>query len=104
VDSAILSPGAVIAGDVTHSVISSRCRVDSDAVVTDCVLLPGAVVGAGSVLERAIVDTDCVLPPNTRLGERVSGDHNGHATPNGIVLSTSAGQAATNPFMARQIA
>lgn len=103
VDGAILSPGAVVAGDVKHSVISSRCRVDADAVVTDSVLLPGAVVGAGCVLDRVVVDADCVLAPDTRLGERVSRDAEPHSTPNGIVLSTAA-RSASNSFLARHIA
>ena len=43
---AVLSPGSVVAGDVTRSVISTRCRIGADAVIRDSVLLPGAIVGA----------------------------------------------------------
>ncbi len=62
VDAAVLSPGSVVAGDVTRSVISTRCRVGANAVIRDSVLLPGAVVGAGCILDKVIVDCDAQIP------------------------------------------
>ena len=63
VDAAVLSPGSVVAGDVTRSVVSTRCRVGANAVVRDSVLLPGAVVGDGCILDKVIVDCDATIPP-----------------------------------------
>jgi glucose-1-phosphate adenylyltransferase len=90
VDAAILSPGAVVAGDVTHSVIGARCRVGEDAVIKDSVLLPGAVVGAGCVLERVIVDANCEVGVDTRLGPRSASASSYYTSPEGIVLATAA--------------
>ena len=90
VDAAVLSPGSVVAGDVTRSVVSTRCRVGANAVVRDSVLLPGAVVGDGCILDKVIVDCDATIPRNTMLGARLCADSRYYASPEGIVLATSA--------------
>lgn len=104
VDAAVLSPGSVIAGDVTRSVISTRCRVDANAVVRDSVLLPGAVVGSGCVLDRVIVDTDATIPPNTVLGPQLHADARYYASPEGVVLAAAARSAPPVDIAARAIA
>ncbi len=96
VDAAVLSPGAVVAGDVTHSVISTRCRVGANAVIRDSVLLPGANVGDGCVLDRVIVDCDANIPPHTTIGARLQSDAHFYASPEGVVLATAA--RPTPPF------
>jgi glucose-1-phosphate adenylyltransferase len=90
VDAAILSPGSVVAGDVRHSVIGARCRVGEKAVVKDSVLLPGAVVGAGCVLERVIVDANCEIHAGTRLDPRSSASSSYYTSPDGIVLASGS--------------
>ncbi|HET7925113.1 MAG TPA: hypothetical protein VFL30_09445, partial [Rhodanobacteraceae bacterium] len=101
---AILSPGSVVAGDVTRSIVSTRCRVGANAVVRDSVLLPGAVVGAGCVLEKVIVDCDAVIPSDTTLGARLGPEPDYYASPEGIVLATSARPASHFDIAARAIA
>jgi glucose-1-phosphate adenylyltransferase len=96
VDDAILSPGSVVAGDVTHSIVSTRCRVGPNTVIRDSVLLPGAVVGAGCVLEKVIVDCDALIASDTTLGARLCTEPDFYASPEGIVLATAARPAA--PF------
>jgi glucose-1-phosphate adenylyltransferase len=96
VDAAVLSPGCVVAGDVTRSVISTRCRVGANAVVRDCVLLPGAVVGAGCVLDKVVVDCNAEIAADTMLGARLTGDSDYYASPDGVVLATAA--RPTRPF------
>jgi glucose-1-phosphate adenylyltransferase len=104
VDAALLSPGCVIAGDVTRSVISTGCRVDANAVIRDSVLLPGAVVGNGCVLDKVIVDCDAVIPPNTTLGAQLCGDSHHYASPEGVVLATTARRLPRFDVPARAIA
>jgi len=104
VDDAVLSPGSVVAGDVTHSIISTRCRVGANAVIRDSVLLPGAVVGAGCVLEKVIVDCDAQLPSDTLLGARLGADPDHYASPEGIVLATAARRVSPTEIAARAIA
>src|SRR5688572_17945392 len=96
VDGAILSPGCVIAGDVTRSVVSTRCRIGSNAVVRDSVLLPGAVIGSGCVLDRVIVDSNAVIPSDTMIGASPSVECPYYASPEGVVLATLA--QVTPPF------
>ncbi len=105
VDAAVLSPGCVVAGDVTRSVISTGCRVGAHAVIRDSVLLPGAVVGAGCVLDRVVVDCDAEIAADTMLGARLLGDSQYYASPDGVVLATNATRY-TPPFdvVARAIA
>ena len=98
VDAAILSPGSVVAGDVTRSVISTRCRVGAGAVVRDSVLLPGAVVGDGCVLDKVVVDCDATIPINTTLGARLRAESGYYASPEGIVLATAARPTRPTPF------
>jgi glucose-1-phosphate adenylyltransferase len=104
VDAAVLSPGSIIAGDVTRSVISTRCRVGANAVVRDSVLLPGAVVGSGCVLDRVIVDSDATIPPDTFLGAQLNGDARYYASPEGVVLAAAARPSPPIDLAARAIA
>jgi glucose-1-phosphate adenylyltransferase len=89
VDAALLSPGSVVAGDVTRSVVSTRCHVGANAVIRDSVLLPGAVVGAGCILDKVIVDCDAHIPPDTMLGARLAADSHHYASPEGVLLATT---------------
>ncbi len=90
VDAAVLSPGCVVAGDVTRSVISTHCRVGANAVIRDSVLLPGAVVGAGCILDKVVVDCGAEIAPDTVLGAVLAEDSPYYASPDGIVLATAA--------------
>jgi glucose-1-phosphate adenylyltransferase len=104
VDAAVLSPGCVVAGDVTRSIISTRCRVGANAVIRDSVLLPGAQVGAGCVLDKVIVDSDARIPPDTMLGVRLGGESRYYASPEGVVLATAARPSPPFDIAARAIA
>ena len=104
VDAAVLSPGCVVAGDVTRSVISTGCRVGANAVIRDSVLLPGAIVGAGCVLDKVIVDCDANIDPDTMLGARLSADAGYYASPEGVVLATTPRPRLPLDFATRAIA
>ncbi|HEX7238608.1 MAG TPA: sugar phosphate nucleotidyltransferase [Gammaproteobacteria bacterium] len=104
VDDAILSPGSIVAGDVTRSVVSTRCRVGANAVIRESVLLPGATVGAGCILERVIVDCGASIPSDTLLGTRLGAESGYYSSPEGIVLATAARPASPFDTAARAIA
>ncbi len=42
-------------GTIEHSIIGTDCTVGAGARIVDSVLLPGATIGAGTVIERSIV-------------------------------------------------
>lgn len=66
--SSLISPGARIAGSVTHSVIGPDAVVEEGAVVEHSVVLDRVRVPAGTVLRWAVVDTGARLGPG-EIGE-----------------------------------
>ncbi len=55
IDDSIVNQGAIIFGEVTHSVISNEVEIEKGAIVKNSVLLPGSKVKAGVKVEYAIV-------------------------------------------------
>lgn len=65
----LVCPGSIISGgQVRRSILSSRVRVNSYAVVEDSILFEGVDVGRYCRVRRAIIDKDVKLPPYTVLG------------------------------------
>ncbi len=56
-----MTDGCRILGSVEHSVLGAACVVEEGARIKDCVLMPGAHVGRGAVLEKVIVGLDTVI-------------------------------------------
>ena len=66
----LISGGCIISGSlVRRSVLFSRIRMHSYSTVEECVLLPGVVIGRSCRLRKVIVDTGCVIPDHTIIGE-----------------------------------
>ena len=84
----MVAPGAIIVGsNVRHSVIGMDVRVDDGAVVDGCVLLDGVHVGKGSIVRRAILDKNVVVPDGVHVGVDLNRDREKyHVTENGIVV------------------
>ncbi|GAA3064024.1 glucose-1-phosphate adenylyltransferase [Actinokineospora globicatena] len=71
----IVGPGSVISGaTVTNSVISADVVIEDGAVVEGSVLLPGARVGKGAVVRKAILDKNVVVADGVRLGVDLESD------------------------------
>ena len=65
----LVSPGVIVSGGtVRRSILSPEVRVNTGAVVEDCVLMDGVQVGRGAVVRRAIVDKAVLVPPGARIG------------------------------------
>ena len=86
----ILGAGTVIAGgSVRHSILSSRVRVQEDAVIEDAILFDNVTVGPGARLRRCIVDKEVVIPPGETLGYDLARDAARFTiSDNGIVVVT----------------
>lgn len=69
VGAAMLGAGARIDGDVFESVVSADCIVGAHSRISESVLLPGARVGEGCVLERVVIDSRCVVPDGTVIDD-----------------------------------
>ncbi len=65
----IVSAGCIVSGgQVLRSILSSRVRVNSYAVVEDSILFEGVDIGRYCRIRRAIIDKDVKVPPYTVLG------------------------------------
>jgi len=66
--SSLISHGCVIKGQVERSVLSPGVVVEENAVVRDSILLFDTVIGAGSVVDRAILDKEVIVGKNCQVG------------------------------------
>ncbi len=69
VKNSIICNGAEINGSVEHSIISFSCVIEEGAVVKDAILLPGAKVRAGAVVNRAIIGENTIIDANAVFGD-----------------------------------
>ncbi|HET7516174.1 MAG TPA: glucose-1-phosphate adenylyltransferase family protein [Actinomycetes bacterium] len=67
-EGALLSPGSVVCGEVTRSVLGPGVVVEPGAAVRDAVLLDDCVVAAGARVERAVLDRGVRVGPDARVG------------------------------------
>jgi glucose-1-phosphate adenylyltransferase len=84
-------------------VLSDGCRVGRGAVVSDSVLLPGAQVGDGCVLDRVVVDSNCRVAPRISLGACFGPEQGYYVSPHGVMLVTSS-SLPSSPQIVRKIA
>lgn len=86
----VVSGGSIISGAVLlRSLIFDSVRLNSYSLIEDSVLLPGVTVGRNCMLKRVVVDKQCTIPPNTRIGfDREEDSKRFHITPRGITLVT----------------
>ncbi len=61
VDDCIINQGAVIRGQIVHSVISNEVTVEKGAYVQDSFVMPGAIIKAGVKVIDAIVGSSVVV-------------------------------------------
>src|SRR5229473_4434318 len=66
--SSLISHGCIIKGRVERSVLSPGVVVEENAVVRDSIVLFDTVIGAGSVIDRAILDKEVVVGKNCQIG------------------------------------
>ena len=89
----LVSPGVIVSGGtVRRSILSPEVRVNTGALVEDCVLMDGVQVGRGAIVRRAIVDKNVVLPPGARIGVDPDLDRAGFTVSRGGVVAIGKGQ------------
>ena len=84
----IVSPGCIVSGGrVRRSVLSPGCRVNSFAVVEECVLFDAVEIGRGARVRRAILDKGVHIPEGTTVGYDLEADRKRFTvTDSGIVV------------------
>ncbi len=68
VTSSLISHGCIIKGKVERSVLSPGVVVEDGAVVRDSIILFDCVIGAGSVIDRVILDKEVTIGKNCQIG------------------------------------
>ena len=88
----VVCPGAVISGaEINRSLLSCDVRIEEHSVVSDTVLLPGAVVGKACRINNAIIGEDCSIPDSTLIGQDPETDRQRFTvSEGGVVLVTSS--------------
>lgn len=64
----LISHGCIIKGRVERSVLSPGVIVEEGAIVRDSIILFDSVIGAGSVVDRTIMDKEVVVGQNCQIG------------------------------------
>ncbi len=68
VGQSLISHGCIIKGRVERSVLSPGVVVEEGAVVRDSIIFSGTAIGAGSVIDRSILDKEVVVGRNCKIG------------------------------------
>jgi glucose-1-phosphate adenylyltransferase len=65
----MVSGGCIVSGaTVRRSLLFQHVRVHEGAYLEDVVVLPGAQIGRGARVRRAVIETGCVIPPGMAIG------------------------------------
>jgi len=74
VKNAYINQGCIVDGHVENSVLFTSCVVEEGAKVIDSVLMPGAIVRKGAVVQRVIVADDVEIKENAKVGKPGDGE------------------------------
>lgn len=89
----LVSNGCIIEGaNINKSLLFTDVFVSEDALVEECLLLPGSRIGTQSRLRRVIVDRGCQIPDKFEAGfdENADRSRGFRVSEEGIVLITNA--------------
>jgi len=86
----MVAGGCIVSGaQVRRSVLFSGVQVHSYAQVRDSIVLPGVHIGRHCVLQKCIIDRECVMPEGLRVGLDAAQDRQRfHVTASGLTLIT----------------
>ncbi|MCA9770769.1 MAG: glucose-1-phosphate adenylyltransferase, partial [Myxococcales bacterium] len=94
-DSMVCEGCIISGGQVDHSVLGPRVRINSFAEVESSILFEGVNVGRRARIRNAIVDKDVDIPPDTIIGFDAEADRERFAmTESGIVIIPKSAKLA----------
>ncbi len=84
----MVAGGCIISGaSIERSVLFPNVLVSSHSRIEQCVVLPDVVIGRDCEIRRAIIDSNCHVPPGTQIGVDVEADRRRfEVTEGGVVL------------------
>jgi glucose-1-phosphate adenylyltransferase len=87
----MVSGGCIISGaSVNQSLLFSNVRAEERSHINRSVVLPNVKIGAGCVVDHAILDEGCEIPDGMRIGmNRAEDTARFHLTDRGVVLVTA---------------
>jgi glucose-1-phosphate adenylyltransferase len=88
----IVSPGCVIRGQVTRSVLSPGVTVEEGAVVQGSVLHDNVRIGRGAVVRGAVLDKNVDVPPGATIGVNPGRDAELYTVSKGGVIALGKGR------------
>jgi glucose-1-phosphate adenylyltransferase len=92
VGESVVSPGCVIRGQVTRSVLSPGVVVDAGAVVQGSVLHDNVRVGRGAIVRGAVLDKNVDVPPGATIGVNPDRDREVYTVSAGGVIALGKAQ------------
>jgi glucose-1-phosphate adenylyltransferase len=92
VGESVVSPGCVIRGQVTRSVLSPGVVVDVGAVVQGSVLHDNVRIGRGAIVRGAVLDKNVDVPPGATIGVNPDRDGRLYTVSAGGVIALGKGQ------------
>ena len=69
-----IAEGCEIYGNVKHSIISTGCTVEKDAIVEDSVIMPNVTIESGAIIRHAIIGEDCRICRGSVIGGAFAAD------------------------------
>jgi len=90
-DSMVGAGVVVSGGEIRRSVIASSVHVHSYASVEESVVFPGAEIGRGAVVKRAIVDKNVRIAPGAQVGVDLDRDRERFTVSNGGIVVIGKG-------------
>lgn len=86
----IISGGCIVSGAaIQRSVLFVNARAEAGSLIEESLLLPGVQIGERCEIRRAVIDSDCRIPPGTKIGVNLEEDRrNYHVTASGVRLVT----------------
>ena len=72
INNAFITQGAIVDGEVNHSVVFTGCEIEEGAKVTDSVIMNDVVIGKGAKLTRCLVADGVRVPEGMILGKKTS--------------------------------
>ncbi len=69
IKNALVAEGCSVKGEVLHSIISTGCTIEEDAIVYNSVIMPDAVIKKGAVVKYAIVGEGAIIGENAKVGD-----------------------------------
>ncbi len=74
VEDSLISPGCIVKGHVSRSVLSPGVIVEEGAIIRDSIILHDARIEANALVETAIIDENAVVGRGAIVGEQARGE------------------------------